>query len=162
MNPFSHDVERCASAAKNAQMLGVIGSIVSFGLWRNLRGIRATKTDLDRATKDFQELEQLLPNNAEFFKQQAPLSSVRIDNNLIPLTNNDGTTSYGPDWDTISESIKHRDGHLCQHADGRCAGPLQVHHIRHIADGGTNDPSNLTTLCKFHHGLQHPDNPRFK
>jgi 5-methylcytosine-specific restriction endonuclease McrA len=32
---------------------------------------------------------------------------------------------------------------------------IDLHHIIRVADGGMNDPSNLTTLCSFHHGLVH-------
>jgi len=46
--------------------------------------------------------------------------------------------------------------------DGRCRFPgcaerrfVDVHHIVHRAEGGTNDVHNLTTLCWFHHRLVH-------
>jgi hypothetical protein len=32
---------------------------------------------------------------------------------------------------------------------------LHVHHIRHWANGGRTDPSNLIALCPFHHRLVH-------
>ncbi len=32
---------------------------------------------------------------------------------------------------------------------------IQVHHIVEVARGGGNEPSNLTTLCSFHHDLVH-------
>jgi 5-methylcytosine-specific restriction endonuclease McrA len=32
---------------------------------------------------------------------------------------------------------------------------IDIHHIIRVADGGTNNPSNLTTLCSFHHDLVH-------
>ena len=32
---------------------------------------------------------------------------------------------------------------------------IDVHHILSVSLGGTNEPSNLTTLCSFHHDLAH-------
>jgi HNH endonuclease len=32
---------------------------------------------------------------------------------------------------------------------------VDIHHIVPVSKGGTNDPSNLTTLCSFHHDLVH-------
>ena len=32
---------------------------------------------------------------------------------------------------------------------------IDIHHIVHVADGGTNELDNLTTLCTFHHELRH-------
>ncbi|MGE3680673.1 MAG: HNH endonuclease [Bdellovibrionales bacterium] len=53
-----------------------------------------------------------------------------------------------------------RDGGCCTHVDAygqRCKEDkwLQIHHIRPISAGGSNDPSNLTLLCSFHHDLAH-------
>jgi hypothetical protein len=47
--------------------------------------------------------------------------------------------------------VLHRDGGACT-ADG-CTSRyrLQPHHIHPRRDGGKHDPSNLTTLCWFHH-----------
>ncbi len=47
--------------------------------------------------------------------------------------------------------IHQRDGGMCT-ADG-CGSRyrLQPHHIRHRHHGGTDDPTNLTLLCWFHH-----------
>jgi 5-methylcytosine-specific restriction endonuclease McrA len=53
-----------------------------------------------------------------------------------------------------------RDQGRCTHIglDGtRCNSErfIDLHHIFRVADGGTNNPSNLTTLCSFHHDLVH-------
>jgi HNH endonuclease len=53
-----------------------------------------------------------------------------------------------------------RDGGRCTHIDssgGRCATDrwLHLHHLTPVSRGGRNDPSNLTTLCSFHHDLAH-------
>jgi hypothetical protein len=53
-----------------------------------------------------------------------------------------------------------RDKGGCTHigSDGkRCCQDrwVDVHHIISVADGGSNHPSNLTTLCSFHHDMVH-------
>jgi len=53
-----------------------------------------------------------------------------------------------------------RDQGRCTHIDRtgeRCRNErfLAIHHVRPVSEGGGNDPSNLTTLCGFHHDLAH-------
>ena len=49
--------------------------------------------------------------------------------------------------------ILHRDQYKCQYC-GTQKGKLQVHHIIFKSQGGTDEPTNLTTLCqKDHHSL---------
>lgn len=59
----------------------------------------------------------------------------------------------------VREAVLQRDGYRCQaHAwefalDLPCSnsGELHVHHRRLRAQGGTDDPENLLTLCDGHH-----------
>jgi hypothetical protein len=53
----------------------------------------------------------------------------------------------------VRRFVLHRDGGACT-ADG-CTSRyrLQPHHVRRRADGGTHHPTNLTTLCWFHHHI---------
>lgn len=53
-----------------------------------------------------------------------------------------------------------KDRGCCTHLDSsgkRCNSDrwVQIHHIVPVSMGGSNDPSNLTTLCSFHHDLVH-------
>lgn len=75
---------------------------------------------------------------------------------------------YGADWDQKRKRILRRDDYTCQrcdHASGPHAGDegriLQVHHVEKLSEGGSNDESNLVTLCRPCHGVQHPDNDTF-
>lgn len=55
------------------------------------------------------------------------------------------------------EAAIERDGRkcvLCGSTDN-----LEVHHIKHRADGGTDDLDNLTTLCARCHAKQHEGEP---
>ena len=59
-----------------------------------------------------------------------------------------------------AHAVKLRDGNQCTeiHEDGaRCENTrwLHIHHIIRVADGGTNELDNLTTLCSVHHELHH-------
>lgn len=64
-------------------------------------------------------------------------------------------------WHKIRISILTRDGFKCQECGYQ--NRLEVHHIIPRSKGGTNDPSNLTTLCKRCHDKHHPDrHPRQK
>ena len=74
----------------------------------------------------------------------------------ILLTAQDGTPlAVGPTARTIPPKLRrfilHRDGGACT-ADGcRSRYRLQPHHILPKSQGGTHDPTNLTTFCWFHH-----------
>jgi HNH endonuclease len=59
-----------------------------------------------------------------------------------------------------NHAVNLRDQGRCTHIDEhgkRCNSDrwTETHHIISVADGGTNDLSNLTTLCSFHHDLVH-------
>jgi hypothetical protein len=51
--------------------------------------------------------------------------------------------------------VLHRDQKRCQVPGCRAHKNLDVHHIRHLANGGTNDLWNLVTLCEAHHLCHH-------
>jgi 5-methylcytosine-specific restriction protein A len=60
---------------------------------------------------------------------------------------------YGTAWDKLRKRILARDKHLCQQCrrEGRITSGNQVDHIKPKAKGGTDDETNLETLCKAHH-----------
>jgi 5-methylcytosine-specific restriction enzyme A len=52
-------------------------------------------------------------------------------------------------WPKLRASILDRDDHKCQIRGPRCRVKAdQVDHIREVADGGTDDPSNLQSVCE--------------
>jgi len=61
---------------------------------------------------------------------------------------------YPSNWSDISRQARQRDGHKC----GNCGSGynLHVHHIVPLSKGGTNNLSNLRTLCSSCHGKLHP------
>lgn len=61
---------------------------------------------------------------------------------------------YPGNWEKIRKLVLKRDGNKC----GNCGTEteLHVHHIVPISKGGTNNLSNLRTLCKTCHKKLHP------
>lgn len=55
------------------------------------------------------------------------------------------------------ETVLKRDGYCC--AECGSTDRLEVHHIHHRSDGGTDDPENLITLCMKCHAEQHKGEP---
>ena len=62
-------------------------------------------------------------------------------------------------WEGIRERVLARDGRRCR--DCGKAGRLEVHHVRHLQDGGDNSMGNLRTLCRDCHIRAHqgPESP---
>ena len=60
---------------------------------------------------------------------------------------------YGWQWVQLRDRIMRRDMHLCQscNAKGRATPATEVHHIKAKANGGTDDPANLTAICRECH-----------
>jgi 5-methylcytosine-specific restriction endonuclease McrA len=56
---------------------------------------------------------------------------------------------------SVRREVLARDGHHCRTAGCGSARFLDVHHIKTRADGGSNDPDNLITLCAACHRLIH-------
>ena len=70
---------------------------------------------------------------------------------------------YPENWAEIKADIKKRDGYMCRkkgcYKPGKKIGgdvDLEVHHIKSLSKGGTNDYSNLVTVCTECHEKLHP------
>ena len=55
----------------------------------------------------------------------------------------------GPDWEHRRRKVMAREGNRCQQC-GK-AGRFEVHHVKPLAEGGTNDLENLMLLCREDH-----------
>jgi 5-methylcytosine-specific restriction protein A len=60
---------------------------------------------------------------------------------------------YGAEWDRLRLLVLKRDKHLCQHCwrAGRPTPATDVDHIVSKARGGTDETSNLQSLCRECH-----------
>ena len=54
-------------------------------------------------------------------------------------------------WQRIRTAARARDRGCTHGHHGDCHGRLEVHHIVPLEHGGSNDLSNLVTLCRAHH-----------
>lgn len=61
---------------------------------------------------------------------------------------------YPENWGDIRQAVLKRDGYCC--ANCRSTENLHVHHIVPLSVGGSNELSNLKTLCKACHTKLHP------
>ena len=60
------------------------------------------------------------------------------------------------DFWNAREYVLHRDGHICQACKGKKGDKiLNVHHVTHRTDGGTDSHDNLITLCETCHKAYH-------
>jgi 5-methylcytosine-specific restriction endonuclease McrA len=60
-------------------------------------------------------------------------------------------------WRRLRQIIYTRDGGLCCY----CHNPVRledchIHHVLELSEGGTNQPTNLKTLCVKCHKTRHP------
>ena len=62
--------------------------------------------------------------------------------------------SYPANWDEISDSVRTRDGNRCVSC-GREGVLLHVHHVKPRSEGGSDDPSNLVSVCATCHAKVH-------
>ena len=60
---------------------------------------------------------------------------------------------YGSAWQHLRKQILERDGHQCQlRLPDVCTGRAsQVDHIISVADGGSDEPGNLRSVCRKCH-----------
>ena len=62
-----------------------------------------------------------------------------------------------PDWVTVRETILKRDNYRCVECGIPCtAAEADVHHLLPRSVGGSDEPSNLVTLCDGCHAAHHP------
>lgn len=69
-------------------------------------------------------------------------------------------SDFEKEFDSIRPSILERDSFKCVECGSNKN--LHVHHIVHRKDGGTNDPDNLVTLCRWCHADRHKGEPVYK
>ena len=62
---------------------------------------------------------------------------------------------YPLDWDVRRRRVYVRDGYRCKNC-GASDTEVHAHHVVPLLQGGSNDLTNLTTLCTACHTLIHP------
>ncbi len=93
------------------------------------------------------------PTLLHFHDPRAELT--QRDHSILRVLNH--WPGYPPFWSALREFVKARDSGRCQVTGCPSRLTLHIHHIIPTADGGPHTPSNLVSLCEFHHALE-PDN----
>lgn len=61
---------------------------------------------------------------------------------------------YPPFWKYLRSIVLDRDANRCQVTGCPSRLDLHIHHMIPVSEGGAHTPSNLVTLCDFHHALE--------
>jgi hypothetical protein len=86
----------------------------------------------------------------------AAVETARCDAQWIgDLDSNDVERAHQEISPATRRKVLHRDQQRCQVPGCSCHSNLDIHHIVHREHGGTNDLSNLTSLCEAHHLAHH-------
>ncbi len=62
--------------------------------------------------------------------------------------------NYASNWKEVAAGIRRRDGYACKSCGAQDT-ELHVHHIIYLSNFGTNQQSNLVTLCRACHEKEH-------
>ena len=139
------------------QKIGKVIKLITLGLLNNDRNIQKARSKLVESQKLLKRKEQLfsIATKYDHFEETIKISGVRISKYSFADLSVLGTDTYPENWYQLRQEILERDNYQCQLADGYCNGPLQIHHKIELSKGGSNNSSNLITLCKYHHYKQH-------
>lgn len=74
---------------------------------------------------------------------------------IIELQSHLCENGYPSNWEEISRSVRERDDYHCKSCETDCQ-ILHVHHVIPLSRGGSNNISNLITLCEKCHINKHP------
>ena len=156
---FDQDLKRAKRSLVSEQRWDWVLRVVTLGLRNNRKRIEAATETLRVCQSGATEYQDALRRAAALDTDadaQCSLEGARYSKRSeVDLPTSFGGT-YGVVWAVTRAAILDRDGHECQEADGRCDGPLDVHHVVPLSRRGTNAPGNLITLCRRHHSLKHP------
>lgn len=158
MNNFKKQYLQYKQKHQKSKVIGYIGHIITFGLWRNRREIEKNKICMERSKEYLLRYEKICKRSKDIDSESITINMDSIRKTTKHLYTNliiYGKEDYGHDWDNIKEQILERDNYVCKERDGSCHGPLQAHHIIPLSKGGTNLFDNLIILCKYHHSLKH-------
>jgi ribosomal protein S27E len=94
--------------------------------------------------------EPSLPVLKHFHNPKAQLTAK--DQRVLKVFNN--WPGYPPFWKYLRTVVLNRDGNHCQVSGCPSRVTLHVHHQTPVSRGGEHVPTNLVSLCDFHHALE--------
>jgi ATP-dependent DNA helicase RecQ len=73
------------------------------------------------------------------------------------MSSSSSVRGLSPDWVTVRETILNRDNYRCVECGIPCThSEADIHHLLPRSVGGSDEPSNLVTLCDGCHAAHHP------
>jgi len=155
-DPFRRTIACYRRSLATHRFLDAVLRVVSIGLLDNAANVGKWLELYEKAKSEQSRYIALLSEKSvDGDADTIEIAGVRVSRHTfsdIPVT---GGEDYGCAWETIRDEILERDGYACQESDGYCKGPLQIHHIIPLSNGGSNLRENLLTLCLYHHSLKH-------
>lgn len=124
----------------------IIISIISFLVYRTAR----TKHEERTKEWDSKYPPPVEPQLKHFHDPTAELT--HRDRIILKVFNN--WPGYPPFWSYLREVVLRRDGNRCQVSGCPSRVELHIHHKTPVSQGGEHVPTNLVSLCSFHHALE--------
>lgn len=158
MNVFERHVGDAEKKLSQEKRSNFWIKIFTLGFTNNELNIQQAEQDLKSCRNDLAKSQELLAEARAIDQSEETISiqGIRISKHSFADLKATGTETYPAEWQQLRQTILQRDNFTCQEKDGYCSGPLQIHHILELSKGGSNDPDNLITLCKYHHSMKHP------
>jgi len=158
MNIFENDVHDAKKELEKEKRKGFLKKAFTLGILNNDSEIRNSKKYLTECSQDLEKSKELKLEaiNLDKLDETIIFHGIRISKYTFADMSVLGKADYPKEWLQLRSSILERDNFSCQEEDGFCNGPLQIHHIIELSKGGSNNPNNLITLCKYHHSMKHP------
>jgi ATP-dependent DNA helicase RecQ len=76
---------------------------------------------------------------------------------IVVMSLSSAVRGRSPDWITVRDAVLKRDNYKCVECGNRSAATeTDVHHLLPRSAGGSDEPSNLVTLCDGCHAAHHP------
>jgi HNH endonuclease len=158
MNIFEADLQDAKKSLKNEKRKGFFKKLLTLGILNNNSEIIEAQKYLNNCSQDLEAVIQLKKqaHNISKLEETITFNGIRISKHTFSDIRVLEKEDYPQDWKQLRMVILERDNFKCQEENGYCSGPLQIHHIIELSRGGSNNPSNLITLCKHHHSMKHP------
>ena len=158
MNIFENDIHEAQKSLEKENKKGFWKKLLTLGILNNDYEIEKAQQDFNNCSHDLKRSIQLKneANDIDRLEETIFVKGIRISKYTFADVRVLEREDYPQDWQQLRISILERDSFTCQEEDGYCSGPLQIHHIIELSKGGSNNPSNLITLCKYHHSMKHP------
>lgn len=158
MNIFENDISEAKKSFDKEKRRGFWKKLFTIGILNNDYEIKEAQKYLNNCSQDLGKSQQLKTeaSNVDKFEETIIFQGIRISKYTFADIRVLGKEDYPEEWQQLRISILERDNFSCQEEDGYCNGPFQIHHIIELSKGGSNNPGNLITLCKYHHSMKHP------